>query len=134
MTYLWLGRSCEAVWSEDQLRLMEAQQAQNSLPHAGQFRTLEIHLTIQRHQQLNSLEILVIGGKRTALVDELVGQVFDGVSEGNESAAGLGTDATTALGSYRGGKLYRSRKEEAARSCGHHCECPQVIHRPSQIT
>jgi len=42
---------------------------------------LEVDLAVERHQQLHSLQLIIAGGERTAPMDELVGEVFDGVAQ-----------------------------------------------------
>ena len=72
------------------------QQSTAALAKAGYFRALEIDLAVERHEQLHSFQLRIVRGERSALIDKLVGQVFDGVAQNFKSAPCLGCNATAA--------------------------------------
>jgi len=52
-------------------------------------RTVKVDLAIARHQKLNRLDPAMILNERAAFVDELVGQIIDGVAQNLQSMARL---------------------------------------------
>ena len=73
--------------------LVKAQHGEDALAQGGYFRTFEIDLAIDRHEQLDRLELGVSGEKDPALMHKLVGEVLDGVAKNLEGMAGLGAIA-----------------------------------------
>ena len=61
--------------------LVEAQHGEDALAQWGYFRTLEVDLAIDGHEQLDCLELGVVGGEGSPLMHKLVGQVLDGVAK-----------------------------------------------------
>lgn len=58
--------------------------------------TLEVDLAIEGHEQLHSLELVIIRRERKTVVNEFVGKIFDGVTEDLKRVAGLGGDDAAA--------------------------------------
>src|ERR1039458_10609450 len=95
------------------------QQSPAPLNEARHFRALEIHLAIERHEQLYGLQLLVLCGKLKALMHKLVGEVFDGVSEDFQRAAGLRRDVAAAVGAHTSsGNGLRGCWDRETGSCG----------------
>ncbi len=52
-----------------------------ALPDRQHLGTLEIHLPVERHQQLHGLELRIMRIERSALMHKLIRQILDRVAE-----------------------------------------------------
>lgn len=75
----------------------QMQQRQKALTERWHFRTFQIYLPIQRHQQLNSFQLGAMARHRSARMHKLVGHVFYCVAKDFKSAARLGGNTAAAL-------------------------------------
>lgn len=65
------------------------------------FRTFEINLPIEGYEQLNGFDLGMDGGKQTAVVNQFIREVFDGVAQDFEGASGGGINVAPAAGTER---------------------------------
>ena len=89
----------------------QAQQRTAAFAKGPYFRTLEVDLPVEHHEQLDGDDPRIMGEDQLAIPDQLVSEVFDGMTEGFESAAGGRVDAAAAVGANRrrlnGSKQFR---------------------------
>ncbi len=76
---------------------MKGQQRTATLAEGWHFRALIVDLTVERHEQLNSLQFPIFCGKRGPLMYILVSKIFNGVAEDFQSVACLGSDVAEAI-------------------------------------
>jgi len=65
-----------------------------ALTERGHYGTFHVHLTIQRHQQLHRFDRSIVCRHRSILVNVLVGQIFNGMTELFKRLASLGRELT----------------------------------------
>jgi hypothetical protein len=68
---------------------MKMHQSAAAFTKAGHFRALKIDLAVERHEQLHCLYLLIVCGERPLAMNELVGEVFDGVAKNLKGMSGL---------------------------------------------
>lgn len=78
---------------------------------AGNGGTIEVDLPIERHEDVDSLDVGVIGAKGVGTEDVFVDQVFDGVGKEIEGTSGLRGYAASSGFGERGGGLGRDARE-----------------------
>ena len=81
---------------------MCAQERAETLAEGRFLGTLEVNLAVEGHEQLHGLYPLIVRGDQDTVMDQLVGQVFDGMAEYFEGMAGRRVDVAPA-GSANGG-------------------------------
>ena len=92
------------------------------LRKAQHFRAREIDLPIQPDQQFDSLHPRIMCGERPSRMDELVGQVLDGMAQDFERPSGFRRNSTAsrcASAPRRGWRCSSEGEGSHRRKCGH---------------
>ena len=112
----------------------EVKEGMVALAEGLDFRALEIDLAVEGHEELNGFDLGIVGADEAAVVDELVGKVFDGVAEDFEGVAGGGVDLAAPGGAGSGFRKRRSGSRGGDTEAGGcrrcHCRYAQVVLRP----
>src|ERR1035438_3790007 len=126
-------RPCEDAGTRGGACRKEApQEREEALAERRHLRALEVDMAIERHQQLHGLQLPAVRRKRTALVNKLVGKVFDSVPKNFQRMTGLRVDAPppicTRADGFSGWRRHCYREAGRRGSC--HGVYPHLVCRP----
>src|ERR1035441_361473 len=109
----------------------EVKESEQALAEGGDYGTVEVDLAIQGHEELHGLKLAIVGGKGTTLVDELVGEIFDGVAENLQRVTGFRVDAAPPFEAILNGidGRRRDRQGECGGCRGCHGIYPHLLSR-----
>lgn len=86
---------------------MEEQPA--ALAETLDFRTCEVDLAIEGHENLNGLDLRVVCGDHIAVMNQFIAEVFDSMTQDFQGPPGNRIDVTPAIGAPNNRFCSRSR-------------------------